>query len=64
MTELPFDQVIANSPVLSDPVREVLLANAETMSGENKQAIIDTVLDFEQKILIGAESFLASLGQG
>lgn len=64
MTELSFDKIIMHSPVLSDSVREILLANAETLSDEERRAITDTVLDFEQKILTGAESFLSSLGKG
>jgi hypothetical protein len=61
MSQLSFDQIIADSPALSSDVKAVLLENTGMLSDENKRIIADKLLEYEKSVLVGAQSFLAYL---
>lgn len=64
MDQVTFDEIIADSPALSAPVKGILRENAATLSEEVRQAVIDELLRYEKNVLDGAKDFLASLAKG
>ncbi len=61
MDMLPFDQVIGRSPLLSDEAKTLLLENSNEIPEQEKLLLMTRLLEYEKKILVGAESFLSAL---
>ena len=64
MNQPSFNTIIENSPALSATVKAVILENATTLTEESKQMVIETLIDFESRVLVGAEGFLSYLETG
>lgn len=61
MDMLPFDQVISRSPLVSAEAKALLLENSNEISESEKQLLMTRIIEYEKKILAGAESFLGAL---
>lgn len=64
MMQTEFVSIVTHSPVLSDPVKEVLREASSAIGEAGRGAIVTALVAYERQVLAGSEEFLNRLDKG